>query len=140
MSWIKNEDYVVAYNAKLVINTGVFIGTKKYLIIVPSIKKEGAGFRHTTTTYSMGGKSMEETVEQLLADKSTNEDTLINTIKSWQATDTKIINLSELDDLKINASWLSKNIVIRHKGQRGWVPLCHSLGDTAKEIKSFYNK
>ena len=140
MSWMKNVDYVVAYNAKLVINTGVFIGTKRYLIIVPSIKKEGAGFTHKTTTYSMGGKSMEETVNLLLDDNSTNEDALVNEIKSWHSPDTSIINIGELDDLKINDSWLSKNIVIRHKNKRGWVPLCHSLGDTAREIKLFYHK
>jgi len=140
MSWTKNVDYVVAYHAKLVINTGVFIGTKKYLIIVPSIKKEGTGFTHKTTTYSMSGRSMEETVNLLLDDNTTNEDALVNVIKSWQIPDTKIINVNELDDLKINDSWLSKNIVIRHKSQRGWVPLCHSLGNTAREIKLFYSK
>ena len=148
MSLQAETDYVLAPKINRTggagILTGMLVGTKKYLFIVPYDSIGGAGRRVETRTYTLAGGDPRKTVPELLADEELTvealEDLLCGVVEKI---DGMAVEIAEFDRFKIEVGggwlgWLKAGLYYKTDGKRGWKGLAVSGKANRQRVYDFY--
>lgn len=133
------QDYVFSPEVKRIIDSGVFVGTKKFIYFFPSKHIDFTSSKIITTRYSFGETPMYETIESLISESNsiTDLEKSLNDLCN-EFPEIKVYELMHLTNFKIEVSFLGSGINIKEAGNSGWTPFVQKLGKKAKEIKAFY--
>lgn len=129
-----SRNIVVSFKAKFV----VFVGTKDWMITIPSWYRSHQGLTQKTIRHFVGKRTIPEFVEDVLSNKQLSLEQIKNKLLAMEIPETKFIDINnDLEDFRISNTWFNKSITIKQNGR--WKPLCF-LGKDAGFIKNFYNK
>lgn len=133
------KDYVFSGNVKMIMDSGVFVGTKNYLFFIPSVLKEFKGSTQITTSISYGDRPVRDVVSDLIAACNTVEE-LENVLLDTSNDNPNIVvyRLDEVGTFKVEVGFLGSGIHVKKEGKKGFAPFVQSLGKEKKEIKLFY--
>lgn len=137
---IEFQDYVFVPKVNAILDTGVFVGTQKYLFFFP-LKIETHEYRKIITTeFSFKGKLMDEALHEIIQlSKNINEleEQLIS-----MAEENHDVNWHKIDDLgsfKVEVNFFGSGIHTNISDRKvGFKPFVQKLGKNKKEIKAFY--
>lgn len=139
MSLLEFKDYVMAEKVTMMLDKGVFVGTKNYFICVPSKVEEHTYSKITTTKYSFKGKEIADAVQDIINESKSVADLESNFLDMHKEFDEmNIYKIDELKAFKVQAGFLGSGIHLQEEGKRIWKPFIQALGKKKKEIRSFY--
>jgi hypothetical protein len=142
------KDYVLAPKINRTggagILTGMLVGTRKYLFIIPYDSIGGAGRTIETRTYTLAGGDPRKTVPELLAQEDLTvealEDLLCGVVEKI---DGMAVEIGEFDRFKIEVGgglfgWLKAGLYYKTGGKRGWKGLAVSGKANRQRVYDFY--
>lgn len=134
------KDFVFSGNVKMILDSGVFVGTQKYLFFIPSKLQAFEGRKHTTTTFTYGDRPAIDVVADVIKASETVEELEKVLLEVSDNNENFIVhNLNDMDAFKVEANFLGSGINIKPVGKRGFSHFVQSLGKEKKEIKAFYS-
>ena len=141
MKLLPFKDYVFSPNADMIMDKGVFIGTKNYFYFLPS-KTESYSFNTITTSeFSFKGKNIEEAIVDIISKAESLDDldqTLLSMIKSFP--ESVFYKIDDLSAFKVFAGFFGSGVSVRKEGKKLWTPFVTKLGKDKKQIKEFYSQ
>ncbi|GEM_PF-4783909 len=135
------KDYVYLPKVWMLTDDGVFIGTQKYMLCIPSKVTHHSYNYITTERFSLKGKAVHEAVEEMISQCSSLnelEEVLYELEESFEGTVVRFYSLEDIRDFKVQAGFLGSGIHVRMEGKRGYTPFIQRLGKLKKEVKAFY--
>lgn len=148
MSIIETKDYVLAPKATLIaggVVYGMCLGTKKYLFFIPISKLEGAGDYVTTTKYQIGGQSITDGLQAILANSETTiadlEAKLLSLFNDWSLNkDEYAMEIAALSEFEIKTGLFSSGIYYKTPNQKRRSALSIGGKSTLVDFKNFYGR
>ena len=136
-----NKDYVFAPKVWMLTHDGVLLGTKKYLLCVPSKEVEYSYDTVTTTKFSLEGKTIPQAISDMIAQTNTIEeleDVMLDLAENFGSGAVELFHFDDLDGFKVQAGFLGSGIHVKKMGKRGYSPFVQKLGKDKKEIQAFF--
>lgn len=124
--------------------SGVLVGTKKYLFVVPYDSIGGAGRKIETRKYTLAGGDPRKTVPELLADEELTLEGLEEFFGGVVGEiDGFALELADFDRFKIEVGggllgWLKAGLYYKTGGKRGWSGLAVSGKANRQALHDFY--
>jgi hypothetical protein len=124
--------------------TGVLVGTKKYLFVVPYESIGGGGRTIETRKYTLAGGDPRKTVPALLADEQLTIEDLEESLRGIVGDiDGEVLTLAEFDRFKIEVGgglfgWLKAGLYYKTGGKRRWTGFGVSGKANRQALYDFY--
>jgi hypothetical protein len=141
MALTEYHDYVFSPNVNMIMDKGVFVGTREFIFCFPSRTEEHEYRKIITTEYSFAGKPMYQALSDIIQMSRSVKELEEQLISMADENDEAVYyKLQDLGRFKVEAHFLGSGIHTNEKDKGyGYKPFVQSLGrDRKKKIKAFY--
>lgn len=147
MPLVQNIDFVLAPKVTLTYGLGILsglcVGTLHYLFIIPKENIGGIGRTNKIAEYELNGKSVAQSVEEMLKETGINKEQLEHRLKDMlcklpDGEEKLMIEINKLQSFKVKSGFFRNGIYFKRNGDKGFRGIAISGTKNAELFSAFY--